>query len=253
VGPRARHDFRSLLRRNLWNVRVWIGLGLVFVLLSGLAGSGPRSPLWFMELVLYGLMIAGLAANERYGLRKRIPLSRTWASASYILLVWLFGMMFEMSLTATGEGVGGVHQETIPSFILAQGDYIPIALVSYLVIRWFRTSFSETYFFAAGKSLTEGLLFTGVLSATILSPAFLLAPVVLAYYTLAYASFIATPLLFIDEELLWRKGAPRRRHSIPCYWVLGFALALGIRVFWGLVYAPLVSRLLDLPPGLVGE
>ncbi|HJW76554.1 MAG TPA: hypothetical protein VJ787_12970, partial [Thermoleophilia bacterium] len=175
----------SFLRRNLWNVRVWIGLGFVFVVLNGLAGTGPRSPLWFMELVLYGLMIAGLVANERYSLRKRTPLPRVLAPLGYVSLVWLFGMMFEMSLTATGEGIGGVHQETIPSFILAQGDYVPIALVSYLVIRWFRISFTETYFFAVGKSLTEGLLFTGILAATVLSPAFVLAPVVLAYYALA--------------------------------------------------------------------
>lgn len=47
-------------------------------------------------------------------------------------------MMFEAGLTVTGEGIGGSTPRPLPSFILAQGDYIPIAVVTYLVIR--RTS-----------------------------------------------------------------------------------------------------------------
>jgi hypothetical protein len=165
-----------------------------------------------------------------------------------VFLVWLFGMIFELTLTVTGEGVGGVHPETVPSFILAQGDYIPIALVSYFVIRRTHASFKEMFFFAGGKSLTEGILFTGVLVAQIASPFFFLSPLTLAYYTLAYASFIAAPLVLVDAALLWDTSPRPQRRSVLCFWALGFVLAIAIRIFWGLVYGPLATRLFDLPP-----
>ncbi len=244
---------RVFYGRGIWDVRVWIGFGLVFLVLSLVTASADKSPYWFSELVLYGLMLAGLWGNHRYDLRKRIRIPRKAAAAGYIVLVWLFGMLFEAGLTVTGEGIGGVHPETLPSFILAQGDYIPIAVVTYLVIRRTQASFREVFFFAGGKSLTEGLIFTGVLTSLLISPLFFLAPLTVAYYTLAYSSFIALPLLFIDEELLWKEPRREHRHSIAFFWLLGFALALAIRIFWGLVYSPIVSRLFDLPPTTIGS
>ena len=237
-----------LYGRGIWNVKIWIGVGLLFMLLNLTGSAEVRSPLWFTELVLYGLMIFGLWANQRWALRKKLALPKRWAPAAYIFLVWLCGMLFEASLTVTGEGIGGIHPQNLPSFILAQGDYIPLAIISYLVIRKYHLSFREVFFLAGGKSLTEGLIFTGVLTAVILSPQFFLAPIVLAYYTLAYSSFIALPLLLVDEELLWQDAPPKRSHSIAYFWLLGFVLALGVRLFWGLVYSPLVSWLLHLSP-----
>jgi hypothetical protein len=237
----------DLYGRGIWTIKIWIGVGLVFTALNLGNDSEFRSPYWFSELILYGLMLAGLWANAKYDLRKKIRIPRKLAPAAYILLVWLFGMMFEVSLTVTGEGIGGLHAETLPSFILAQGDYIPIAVISYLVIRRTQASFREIFFFAGGKSLTEGLIFTGVLTSVLFSPMFFLSPIVLAYYTIAYASFIALPLLFIDEELLWKNPTRGKQRSIPYYWFLGFCLALAIRIFWGLVYTPLVTQLFHLP------
>ena len=238
----------ALYGRGIWNVKIWIGLGLIFIILNSNANSEFASPYWFSEHILYGFMLTGLWANRRYDLKKKITISRQLAPAGYIFLVWLFGMLFEASLTVTGEGIGGLHLQTIPSFILAQGDYIPIAIVSYLVIRKSRLSFREVFFYSGGKSLTEGLIFTGVLTDIIFSAQFFLAPLVLAYYTLAYSSFIALPLLFIDEELLWQDPQPTGKHSIPFFWFLGFILALAIRIFWGLIYSPIVAQLLHLPP-----
>jgi hypothetical protein len=238
----------ELYGRGIWNVRTWIGLGIVFAVLNLSDAPEPRSPYWFSDLLLYGLMLAGLWANAKHDLRKKIRIPRKLAPAGYVLLVWVFGMMFEASLTVTGEGIGGIHPETLPSFILAQGDYIPIGLISYFVIRTTQASFREVFFFAGGKSLTEGLIFTGALTSVLLSPMFYLSPIVLAYYTIAYSSFIALPLLFIDEELLWKEPERGQQHSIPFFWVLGFILALAIRVFWGLVYAPIVTQLLHLSP-----
>lgn len=241
----------SLWGRGLWDVRIWFGLGLTFLVLNNLdSAEEPASPYWFAEWILYSLMVGGLWANHKSRLRKRIPIPRRVAPGLYIFLVWLFGMVFETGLTVTGLGIGGVHPETIPSFILAQGDYVPIAVVSYFVISRTHASFREVFFFAGGKSLTEGLIFTGVLSAVLFSPLFWLSPIVLAYYAIAYSSFIALPLLFIDEQLLWKGSQQPARHSIPFYWFLGFILALAIRLFWGLVYGPFVTRLFHLPPGV---
>ena len=238
----------ALYGRGIWNVWIWIGLGLAFAAINLGESPEPRSPYWFSEPVLYGLMLAGMWANAKYDLRKKIRIPRRLAPFAYVLLVWLFGMMFEVSLTVTGEEIGGLHAETLPSFISAQGDYIPIAIISYFVIRRTRATFREVFFFAGGKSLTEGLIFTGVLASVLLSPMFWLSPIVLAYYTMAYSSFIALPLLFINEELLWKEPYPAQRHSITFFWFLGFFLALAIRLFWGLVYGPIVTQLLRLPP-----
>jgi hypothetical protein len=235
--------------RGIWNVWIWIGLGLFFVVLNLGNDAEPRSPFWISEFVLYGLMLAGMWGNAKYDLRKRIHTPQRLAPVAYVLLVWLFGMMFEVSLTVTGEGIGGVHAETLPSFILAQGDYVPIAIISFFVIRRTQATFRDVFFFAGGKSLTEGLIFTGVLSSALVSPMVWASPFVLAYYTIAYSSFIALPLLFIDEELLWREPHRPQRHSIPFFWFLGFVLAFAIRVVWGLGYAPIVTRLLHLPSG----
>ncbi len=243
----------ALYGRGVWNVKIWIGLGLAFLVLNSFDRSGPTSPFWFSEWILYGLMCVGLWGNGKYDLRKRINIPRPLAPIVYITLVWLFGMVYETGLTVSGEGIGGIHRETIPSFILAQGDYLPIAVVSYLVIRYFRLSFREMFFIAGGKSLTEGLIFTGVLTSVIVSPLFFFAPLVLGYYTLAYSSFIALPLLFINEELLWKNTEPVRRHSVVFFWILGFGLALPIRIFWGLVYSPIVARLFNLPENVVGN
>jgi hypothetical protein len=167
---------------------------------------------------------------------------------AYVFLVWLFGMIFELTLTVNGEGVGGLHPSPVPSFILAQGDYIPIALVAYFVIWRTHASFRDVFFFAGGKSLTEGIIFTGVLVSQIASPFFFLSPLTLAYYTLVYASFIAAPLILVDAELLWDTSLQPKRRSVLFFWALGFVLAIAIRIFWGLVFGPLATRLFDLPP-----
>jgi hypothetical protein len=234
--------------RGLGNIWFWVGAGLVFWGLSRAEAAGPRSPYWAAELGLYALILGGMwAATRGRPLAKTLRLPRAVAPFAYIFLSWLFGMVFELTLTLNGEGVGGMHAHTIPSFILAQGDYIPIAIVSYFVIRRTHATFREAFFFAGGKSLTEGLVFTGVLATQVASPLFFLAPLTLAYYTLAYASFIAAPLMLVDAQLLWDSRQPRRRSAV-FFWALGFGLAMLIRLFWGLVYGPLATQLFNLPP-----
>jgi len=238
----------QLYGRGLWDVRIWIGLGLAFVFLNSFNDSEHRSPFWFSELILYTLMIVGLWANQKHDLRKRIRTPRRLAPFAYIFLNWFFGMVYETGLTVDGQGIGGLHSQTYVSFIIAQGDYITIAIVSYILIRWMRLSFREMFFLAGGKSLMEGI-YTGVLLVTIVSPFFLLTPTLIGYYTLAYGSFIALPLLFIDEKLLWKDEEAGKKHSPAFFLMLGFVLAWPMRlIIWGLLYGRLIKLLFDLPP-----
>lgn len=238
----------QLYGRGLWDVRIWIGLGLAFVFLNSFNDSEHRSPFWFSELILYTLMIVGLWANQKHDLRKRIRIPRRLAPFAYIFLNWFFGMVYETGLTVDGQGIGGLHSQTYVSFIIAQGDYITIAIVSYILIRWMRLSFREMFFLAGGKSLMEGI-YTGVLLVTIVSPFFLLTPTLIGYYTLAYSSFIALPLLFIDEKLLWKDEEAGKKHSAAFFLVLGFVLAWPMRlIIWGLLYGRLIKLLFNLPP-----
>jgi hypothetical protein len=229
---------------------VWIALGLIFVAASLTLNDAPVSPFWFADLPLYALMLIGLW-RLRAGKPLYLPLSRRAANVAFLTLSWTFGMIYEASLTLDGTGIGGVHPNTRASYILAQGDYILIALTTLLLIRYLRLDFTRTFFIAGGKSLTEGLIFSGILTAIVISPTFWSAPFFLAYYTLAYATFVAMPLLFIDPTSLWKSPTPP---SIPIWqcWAIGFVAAFIIRVIWGLGWAPLATRMFDLPPNLPG-
>ena len=190
-----------LYGRGLWDIRIWIGLGLAFVLLNSFNDSAPKSPFWFAELILYTLMIAGLWANQKHDFRKKMRIPRRFAPLAYLCLNWFFGMVYETGLTVNGQGVGGLHAETIPSFILAQGDYITIAIVSYTLIRTLRLSFREMFFVAGGKSLTEGLIFTGVLTAPHSLPHVLLVP-------------HPARLLYVSLQQFHRPAAPFHRRGV---------------------------------------
>lgn len=240
---------RTLTGRGLANVKLWLALAFVFAILNR-NESAPHSPLWFTEFVLFGLMALGIMLRERASFGLPLRLSAGWAAWAYVALVWCFGMTYELSLTVNGEGIGGMHQQTLASFLLAQGDYIPIALTSLAMIHFGRLSFHQVWFFAVGIALTEGLIFMGVLLQTILSPMFFLAPLVLSYYAFVYASFIAMPLLYLDEQPLWRAGPKHDWGSVPLV-VLGFVLGIVIRLFWGLVYGPLVESWFDLPRNIM--
>ncbi len=238
------------MRRLLAAPSLWIALGLAFLAISLAADTSPPAPLRFADLPLYAATILGLW-RLRAGRPLTLPLSRRTAPLAFVALSWAFGMLYEASLTVTGTGIGGVHPDTRASYILAQGDYILIALATLALIRWLRLDFDRTFFLAGGKSLTEGLIFTGVLAATLVSPQAWVAPLMLAYYTLAYATFMALPLLFIDPRLIWAADRPG---TVPIWlcWAIGLGTAFVIRVIWGLGWAPFATWLFDLPPNLPG-
>jgi hypothetical protein len=240
--------YRSI--KSLWSPWPWTAFGLAFYILSTLNNDGPRPLLQFIDTALYALMIIGLLRNHGTGFNIKLP--RRVAPVAFIALSWAFGMIYEASLTVDGKGIGGIHPDTLSSYILAQGDYIMIAVATLLVIRHFHLGFREVFFFAAGISLTEGLIFTGVLSGILLSLNVYMAPLFLAYYTLAYASYVALPLLIIAPEQLWTAQRREKTISIPLLWLLGAALAFVIRVIWGLGWIPFATWAFNLPPNLPG-
>ncbi len=100
---------------------------------------------------LFAAMAAGLAAGRGLNWRPR------WPGLAYVALVWALGMTYEMTLTVDGTGFGGVHQVTWASFLLAQGDYLALALAMLWLIRRWGLDFTGAFWLAGGKSLTEGL------------------------------------------------------------------------------------------------
>jgi hypothetical protein len=228
---------------------IWLCLwaGLAFLALSHLQGAARVSPLWWAEPALYALMIAGLWRGS-FGLALPAP----WAATAFVGLSWAFGMIYELTLSVDGTGLGGMHPDTRASFVLAQGDYIPIALTTLWLIRRWHLDFAGAFLLGCGKSLTEGLVFTGVLTQTLVSPSWPLAPLMLAYYGLAYASFVALPLVVLSPQTLWDRRPPPRPISAPVLIATGFALAFVLRILWGLGTGPLLSWVFGLPPDPAG-
>jgi hypothetical protein len=219
---------------------------LAFMLASWRLNDAPRSPFWWAEVPLYALMLWGM-----WRLHRRrpawLPLTRRTAPWAYFGLCWTFGMTYELSLTIDGTGIGGVHPDTRASFILAQGDYVLIALACLALVRWLRLDFAGVFAVAGGKSLTEGMVFSGVLTAVLLSAQWWASPFFLAYYTMVYATFTALPLLFVNPRLIWASGTPGMTR-LPALWASGFAVAFGIRVIWGLGWGPVATWAFALPP-----
>jgi len=227
----------------MWSMIIWIPAGLAFVVLSQMDPAFARSPLWFVALFLYMLMIHLLYIG-RAKPRKRAPMKH--AALAYLGLVLLFGAIFEASLTIDGTGFGGMYPQTVPSYILAFGDYFLMGLACLFLVRMLRLDFKQTYFLAAGMSLSEGLVFNGSLIAVAMSPKPYFAPILLAFYALTYASSLALPLLVLPYGILWRDDTRPGWVTIPLLWLIGLAVSVVTRLIFMLLYAPVVFEWLGL-------
>lgn len=227
-----------------WPLWAWMALALVPPLLLSPASVEPRSPFWWAEPILYALLAAGLLARRGGRPGWRLPLP---AAPTYVALSWLFGMAYEASLTWDGTGIGGMHPDTRSSFILAQGDYLLLAVAALGAVSLLRLRIGGALLLSLGVALTEGLVFSGTLVALALSPGAWALPLYVAYFALAYATFLALPLLLVGEERLWRPG-PRRPPGALATVALGFALGFAARLLWGLVYIPWAERAFGIAP-----
>jgi hypothetical protein len=224
---------------------VIIGLGLVFWALSSGTGGALPTPFWWVEIILLVVLIAGFALGR--GLEWR-PRRAVLVAAA---LIWVCGMGYELTLTVDGTGLGGIHPDTRASFILGQGDYLMIAAFTAGAVWFWRLTPRDVLWLAGGKSLTEGLIFTGLLTGVLTDPALVpFAPLMGSYYVLAYATFMVVPFFIIAPGAVWRPGTGWRP-NVLILWATGFAAAFVIRVIWGLGWAPLATWAFGLPPNPV--
>jgi hypothetical protein len=227
----------------IWTLFFWIPLGLVFVVLSLMDPANAKSQLWFAALFLYMLMVHLLWKGRD---KPRDSVAMPMAPLAYIGLSLLFGGVFEASLTVDGTGFGGMHPETLSSFALAFGDYTLMALAFLVLVRLLRLDFKQGYFLAAGISLSEGLVFNGVLIRVALSSEWYFLPLLLGFYALAYASFLALPLLVLPYGTLWRNNARPGWVTIPLLWIIGLFVGVLTRLIFALIYAPSVANWLSI-------
>lgn len=214
-------------------LKFWIISGLIFSLLYRLNSDfyKDHSPLHFIELFLFILFIGGLWLN-RNGILYRFFKPIQGNGLIYVLLSWIFGMLFELTLSTGPGGIGGMHPKTIPSFIMAQGFYWPFAIFGLILIRRYHYSLKELYFTSIAGSMTEGILFNRIIPALLFSPLFMFIPPAVAYYGLVYSFFLCLPLIFIDPQSLY--GTNFVQISLKRKILYGFLITLVSFLIFGL-------------------
>lgn len=217
------------LRRILGSIRLWVSLALVFSLMLHFLDETNTNPgpLWFLDPLLLLTFLLGM--GRRPFLRQ---IKGVRAAKIFIGLSWLTGMLYEFSLRTGPAGFGGMHPQTLPSFLLAQGFYVPLAIISYFLIRRYRYTLKEA-FFAFGLVALYEMVTMGWLFATLFSPLFFLTPLVIAYYFTIYALFVVWPLLFVDEAKLWGQiSRPISYRRKLFYGLLVGPTSWGLFVMW---------------------
>lgn len=211
-------------------------LGGLFLAVIGDLGDDPKSPIaWLQYPLLLFLAWGALSTpvDAQIG-AKLIP---------FVFLSWLLGMSVELTLTVDGSGIGGVHPDTLTSFILAQGDYIPLAILVWAFHRWMGCLMYECAWIVIGIALTEGLVFTGSVTASITSGSFIGAFIVTCYLIALYMVFLLLPLRLCGVGL----GKAKATKSILLLVLAGFVSAFVVRLFWGLIYSPIMTTTFELP------
>lgn len=216
-----------------------LALAIAFSVLQIGEESGASS-LGFLNLVLLGLLAGGLVARRFNLLALPRWIDSEKAPYVYVFLVWLVGMLYELSLRTGETGFGGLHPNTVASFTLAQGFYIPFALCMLWLIRRRWLSMPAVFWLGASASWYE--LMTVGLPGIFATPGnFVLAPLVLGYYLAVYGMFAALPLVFMDVEALW--GDTDRPYTLGTLVGHGFLVAI---ISWGIfaLWSLFLSRLL---------
>jgi len=194
-----------MISRLLRNIKFWYFLGLAGAALLWFV-HGEKGPYWFVEPLLYFTFFTGLWLDSRYHFRKRLAPSRWKAAFAYFGIFLATAMVYEVSLfQVNARSLGSHHPKAIPSLIIIFGSYLVFSLFNLFLIRRYHYTFKELYFAAGAASLTEGVVFNGVLTAVLLSPMFFLAPLTFAYYMLVYGVIFCMPFVFIQEKLLWSR------------------------------------------------
>jgi len=183
-------------------MKLWIVMGVVGFGLFRLAPVTQKSPFWFIEIILFVIFISGLWIN-RNGAFYRFFHCIQGSKLLYVLLSWTTAMIIELTISNSPGNIGGLHEKTIPSFILAQGFYWFFAIFGLFLIRRFHYSLNDLYLASIAAAMTEGIVFNQVILSLIPSPMVVIAPFIIGYYGLVYGIILCLPFLIINPQSLW--------------------------------------------------
>ena len=185
--------------------RVWLAAALAMNLLLGWGGEEASSLAWLNPLLFVPALAIRFHDVRRGALRWQLTGWR--GAAAVIAMGWAVGMVVESTIAAGGDGYGGMHADTGPSFILAQGYYIPAAAITWVVVRRYGLDVRRAFFFAGTMAWWETLTLGAI---SLVSPPFVHAPFLIAYYFSTYALCGMAGLLVVDPKGI----ASRRPRSI---------------------------------------
>ena len=225
----------SRLGRWIRDDRAWLAAALVMNLLLGWSGDEASAVAWLNPL-LFLVVLSVRTLDARRG-EWRWHLTGWGGALAVVAIGWAVGMLVELTIAAGGDGFGGMHPETGPSFVLAQGYYIPLGVVTWAVVRRYALDTRRAFFFAGVLAWWE-VLTVGV--SALISPFFVLAPLLIAYYFSTYALCGMAGLLAVDHAGLACRS-PRRisDRRLAAFGVAAGALTWGVFMLW----AVLASRL----------
>lgn len=206
----------------LKNMKFWVVMGLVGFGLFQLAPVMQKSPFNFPEIVLLIIFIFLLWIN-RNGALYRIFHYLQGRRLSYVLLSWGTAMLVELTLSTSPGNIGGLHEKTIPSFILAQGFYWFFAIFGLFLIRRYHYSLNDLYLASIAAAMTEGIVFNRIILSLVPSPLVVVTPFIIGYYGLIYGIILCLPLLIIDPQSLW--SSEEMNTSLSRKVVYGFLMA----------------------------
>lgn len=186
--------------RLVWLVAL---LGAAFSLLGALSGNRDNSSvLWFLDPLLFALLLGGMALRSKARLPLWRPATAMRGMLVFVSLSWLTAGTYELALRTGETGFGGLHPDTLTSFTLALGYYIPLAIAGWRLLRRFHYDFNWVFWTGALAALYE-MATIGISYLTSGATPAALVPFLLGYYLTVYAMFLALPLLIIDERALW--------------------------------------------------
>lgn len=181
----------------------WTAVALA---LSPLITDGGASRFGWALPALFASYLVLWVAAERFDLRRRLALRGRAAVVTYLVMGALGGIVYELSLTVDGAGIGGLAADTRTSFLLLPGYLIPAVGMTLWLVRRHALDARGLFFVAGIMSWYEMLTVGG--TAMLSAP--LLALPLAVFYFVSYAVYNgALGLLLVEPATLWAGDSAR--------------------------------------------